>query len=373
MNVPLELEAPQPSRTLDEKERRKKIEERLELMITREILQSNSLTFSRHSYGVIEQRIFLFIRNALVHLFEKYLEKYLQSPEPTLHHSSPFRNGEHITIRIDLNTILTSEHDKNYLKVKQALQRLQDMKIIVRVARKWQSTVLVRSVSMEHNDGFALALLDPIMLQAMFDWELGYTKFNAYASFHLTSRFSPRLLEIISGNTKSITFTISNLKTTLGVEKAYGNNHNFQRKVIDVAKRELDSIGDWSFDYTLMKTGRRFTHITLTPIPPRTAATGLLDKLEINLPDTTLIKFLNGRKFSPRELKSNDQLLSGILNTNLSERIVSHLESKKVRAAIETAQNPKGYIIEIMRNRFQKLTRTGKFTSKSQPPTLIPE
>lgn len=104
--------------------------------------------------------------------------------------------------------------------------------------------------------------------KAALEFSKGYRLVNLPSMLRLKSTYSVILYMLISEHKEPITYSLQVLrKLTRADSKAYDRSNNFCRKVLDSAKKELDSVAPWSFEYatSVQGKGRTVTHITIKP------------------------------------------------------------------------------------------------------------
>ncbi len=90
---------------------------------------------------------------------------------------------------------------------------------------------------------------------------LGYRKYRLDVMFKLKSPYSMRLYEMFSQQDKGtsngfVTIAIETLKDWFDLQGKYNHTGMFIKRVIEVAKNELDEKADYSFNYKLEKSGK---------------------------------------------------------------------------------------------------------------------
>lgn len=97
----------------------------------------------------------------------------------------------------------------------------------------------------------------------------GYIKAQLSYSFQMTSKYSIRLYELLKsweGSKNGIKkFEIDELKKQIdATQKSYNNFAKFNQTVLTIAVREINDITDLHTSYTVIKSGRKVTHIEFT-------------------------------------------------------------------------------------------------------------
>ena len=89
-----------------------------------------------------------------------------------------------------------------------------------------------------------------------------YTSYLLEYILPMKSRYSVLLYELLRSyaNIQIHTFDVEELKVFLGAEK-YERWADFQRKVLDIAMREINDLSDLEVDYQIIKESRRFAKL----------------------------------------------------------------------------------------------------------------
>ena len=74
-----------------------------------------------------------------------------------------------------------------------------------------------------------------------------------------------RMYELMSGQTKPLTYKFEDLKERFGVKDKYKLVGHFKTRVLDIAKKELDECSPYSFNYTEEKEGRKVVGFNFFP------------------------------------------------------------------------------------------------------------
>lgn len=133
-----------------------------------------------------------------------------------------------------------------------------------RIAFQWLSRCVYRdgegTVEIRFHDELKPYLLE---LRSRFT-QLRLDQFFRFRSSY-TIRFFERIEMERGMGREGWTMTVEAMRDWLGIEAgAYKFFGLFRAKVIDVAQRELDTKGDWSFSFQLVKTGSKITGVEFT-------------------------------------------------------------------------------------------------------------
>ena len=152
--------------------------------------------------------------------------------------------------------------EKNTMKLVTRGYRIKEGKDILQVC-------LVSSVRHIKGQGKIELRIDPGMRPYLFNLKREFTKHGLFMAISLQSIYSRRLYEMLCQfkNTGFMRISVDELKDRLCIldpvtgKDKYANWSDFTRKVIEVAKRELDKHTDINFTYTGAKRGRKYTNL----------------------------------------------------------------------------------------------------------------
>jgi len=128
---------------------------------------------------------------------------------------------------------------------------------------------MVSSIRHIKGKGKIAIRIDPEVRPYLFDLKANFTKHGFLVAMSLQSMYSRRLYEMLSQfkSTGIMRIKVDELKDRLCIldlktsKDKYPNWTDFARKVLEVAKKELDQHADISFTYVAKKQGRKFTNL----------------------------------------------------------------------------------------------------------------
>ena len=152
------------------------------------------------------------------------------------------------------------------------------------------------------------------------------------------------------------------------IENKYERVNDFFRKVIDVAKKEMDAKSPYSFDYKPIKKGRAITSIMFYPIAkPENNDAELAEKkakkqvsLYWDLDKITIQYLKENYLFTDTEIKNNLTVFKDAQN---EIDFMYFLSENRIKA--EKKGNPKGWIINAIKK--QLGGKVQKTTPKTAP------
>jgi plasmid replication initiation protein len=128
---------------------------------------------------------------------------------------------------------------------------------------------MVSSIKHIKGKGKIAIRIDPEVRPYLFDLKANFTKHGLFVAMSLQSMYSRRIYEMLCQfkNTGVMRIKVDELKdrmcildSKIGKDK-YPNWTDFARKVLEVARKELDQHAEISFTYEAKKQGRKFTDL----------------------------------------------------------------------------------------------------------------
>ena len=258
----------------------------------------------------------------------------------------------------EVKSILMGETDKNHTRVKKAFRTLQT-KIFEFDNKEEQDYFAIPFITgLRITRGVATFRMSELIYKAFVDYTKGYRKFEFELSLSMSSGYSMRLYELISGQIEPLTFEIKHLKQIFKLENNYKRVNDFIRYVIEPAKKELDEKSPYTFNYKTNKKGRAYHSITFIPIYQPQFRNDDLERKELQKQvspgmilgrqSTDYLK--HSFDFTTAEIKQNIEIF-----TQASKKfdLIEFLSKVKPRA--NRANNPKGYVIASIKSQLKKI------------------
>ena len=314
----------------------------------KEIIQSYILTAAKYDFSVYEKRILY----RIIELMSEYTKgKKLDCQ----YHIQESLFGD-VDIQMPTSAFLKDEKDQNYSIVKKALMdlNLKRVQFVDEERKKWYLFNIIERPVAHMKQGFVSFRIHPIMAAAFMDFSMGHRKFELKTSMQFESVYAMRFYELMSGQSKPITFGIDKLKEMFKLEEKYKRVNDFFKYVIDPAKRELDKYSPFSFEYKINKEGKKYKSITFYPVnipknqDPNIIKSNALKKISLRWSISKEIESYIKENFgiTTKELESHKELLE-IANKQLD--LLGLLTEKK--RYISDAKSPMGYIVAMLRER----------------------
>lgn len=323
----------------------------------KDLIQSYILTTAKYDYTVYEKRI-------LYRIIE-LMQEYTKGKKLNERYSISKTMFDDIDVVMPTSAFLKDEKDNNYTRTKNALISLNKKIIQYEDKESWGAFNLIeRPVIHKIGDNISFRI-SPTIAKAFLDFSKGFSKYELETAMSFKSEYSMRFYELLSGQTKPISYSIDNLKIMFKVEDKYKLTANFINKVIKPAKKELDTKAPYSFEYTPIKTGRAITAIKFYPVyQPQNRDMKIEAKklqksssLRWDLDRLTINYLLENYFFTEDEIQNNRELFVSAQNS--SEFDLLYFLSEQRRNA-ETKKNPKGWIINVIKKQLTQSTPVQK-------------
>ena len=157
---------------------------------------------------------------------------------------------------------------EQYKQVHDTAERLMNKVITI---RNWEDTGYLTTAFLASaettDDGKYVEIevskkLKPYLLEL----EGCFTRYELQNILQLESGYSIRFYELLKQwfKARKKEFEVDELKEFLGIQGKYDRFDNFERRVLKVAKKEINKHTDIHIDYEKIKRGRRITHIAFS-------------------------------------------------------------------------------------------------------------
>lgn len=244
--------------------------------VSKEVIQSYLLTMSSRNWGIYAERMLL----RLVEMAQKDIKmldfrsgKDICAHEPSFDYPGLLRlPGGDMVVSIPVKDLLPSKDYTNYEFVREAVEQLQRQ--ILRwespkldahgkpildkkgeIVRKWTSVQLIGKASGVTCVGSNITVrVDVDVWRAMVEFSKGFRAYDLDVALRLKSRYSLRFYQMMSRQTSPLVFSVEDLKRSFSLSEKYSRFDQFLRYVIVPAKKELDRVSPYSFNYELVRS-----------------------------------------------------------------------------------------------------------------------
>ena len=272
----------------------------------------------------------------------------------------PVQLGREITL--STSSILKNEKDENYAIAKKAFLSLCEKIIVYEDENYWTATPIITKPKISKKEGTVTFLVFDEIWKCILDFTKGYRKFELITAMKFKSVYAMRFYELMSGQTKPLFVPLEGndgLRERFGLQGKYKLTTDFKRKVLDVAKKELDEYSPYSFVAKEEKAGKKVIGWTLFPVffedreDPALQEQARMAKVTARLQlDGNVYDYLrHSFEFKSDEINKNKKTL--IEGQNRIPDFIGFL-AELVKGA-RTAKNPKGYVINAIKIKLKEI------------------
>ena len=229
------------------------------------VVQSYMLTAARYDFSVYEKRILY----RLVELAQAELSgSRMVNLVGTSVETNIFGDKD---IKMPVRCILANEEDKNYALAKKAFKAMSNRTIEQTKGNVWYLDHMLERVRVNMGTGIAKFRVSPDVWNIILDFTKGYRKYELKTTMQFKSVYSMRFYELLSGQTRPLTYAIDELRKMLCIDKKFKAISDLERYVLEVAKKELDESSPYSFTWERQevssrgRNGKKVVGYTLTP------------------------------------------------------------------------------------------------------------
>lgn len=317
----------------------------------KDIIQSYLLTIAKYDFNVYEKRIMY----RLIEAMQSEI-KGKKIGTKIIIQKNLFEDR---VVTMPLNAFL-KDGDEHYTEIKKALLSLRNKTIEYEDDKIWKPVGIIEK-PVFYKKGHIQFELPIEIYNALLNFSKGFRKIELAKAMQFKSVYSMRFYELMSNQTRPIVFTIKDLKIMFRVEDKYKENYDFIRKCVKVAKKELDALSPYSFEFEELKTGREITALKFHPVKIVTNRDEDLEtrtlKQRIGLSSLMrpLVKkyLVENFFFNEQEIRNNLDLFKAC-----DDRFDLMAELSLLRRKCESARNPKGYLIGALKKKVEKALET---------------
>lgn len=171
----------------------------------------------------------------------------------------------------DVSEFMNLSSNAVYDQIKTASRNLRNKEILIenideKGKKSFLATGLFSSAKYKEGEGYLEIRIDPDLkpyLLAINGKETPFTKYLIKNILKLNSSHAIRIYELLKQceGMKKRKFEIDKLKELLGIANEYDRFYDFEKRVLSVAKKEINDKTDIFITYKKIKTGRRISHI----------------------------------------------------------------------------------------------------------------
>lgn len=320
----------------------------------KQVFQSYILTTAKYDFSPYEKRIMY----RLIVLAQKEIEGV--KLKDNLRKITPTTFGREITMPV--SDILKDEQDKNYAIAKAAFKSLSEKHIEYENEETWSYTPIITAPEIKKNSGFVKFYVFDKIWRCLLDFTKGFRKYELITAMKFKSVYSMRFYELMSGQIKPLFVPLEGsdgLRERFGLQGKYEKVNDFRRKVIDVAKAELDESSPYSFVAKEEKAGKKIIGWTLYPVfyedreDPALQEQARMAKVTARLQlDDEVYNYLKfSYKFDSKEINRNKKTL--VDGQNRIPNFIDFLAGLKGGA--REARSEKAYVIGAIKTKLKEI------------------
>lgn len=218
----------------------------------KQVFQSYVLTTAKYDFSPYEKRIMY----RLIELAQKEIEGI--KLKDNLRKIAPTNFGREITMPV--SDIQKDEQDKHYTIAKAAFRSLSEKHIEYEDDEVWSYTPIITAPEIKKNSGSVKFYVFDNIWRCLLDFTKGFKKYELITAMKFKSAYAMRFYELMSGQTKPLFVPLEGpdgLRERFYLQGKYEKVNDFRRKVIDVAKKELDESSPYSFVAKEEKAGKK--------------------------------------------------------------------------------------------------------------------
>lgn len=311
----------------------------------RQIIQSYILTTAKYEFSTYEKRILTSLITKLQPLLEG---KKLKGQVELCKAEKDLWGDYHF--ELPLSFFMTQE-DTNFERYKEAITALNEKKMEYEDEEVWRIIRIIDTPQFFKRKRVVKFTLADQLVTAFLNYSRGFSKYSLSVSLGLKSIYAVRLYELMANQRQPLTFRISKLKEMFDVTDKYNTNFNFIQRVIVQAKKELDEVANWSFNFEPIKKGKRFESIKLIPIHYPEREPQEIDRAEAVrrlgaswfVSDTQIRNTLKKQcGFTDREIKNNAGTIQAFCKLFQDKSLQKFTE---IWERAKQKNNPKAYFI----------------------------
>lgn len=326
-------------------------------LINKDLIQSYTMTASRFNFGIYSQRLLVRICEAT----QSYLAGRRLGSDDRRHLVE--EKDEVVKLRIPVKDVLPVGDRTNYTAAKEQIKALQSQTLEYEDSSVWYSTVFLNSVKFIKGESIIELVISSEVWYALMDFSRGFTRYELAVAFRLKSAYSLRFYQIISNNTRPISYDYDDLVNMLGLKGRYRKPSDFRKRVIEPVKKELDSCSPWTFTFEEISRSRNgrgrnaIVGFVFKPVYQSKYRDPELQQRELSkgvscsglipggLSRETKDYMMNTLEFSFKEIQNNLYLLDRAADSFDLDDFLRTIAPRALRT-----ENPKGYVINAVKS-----------------------
>lgn len=328
----------------------------------KEVLQSYIITTAKYDFSIYEKRILY--RQVEI---EQELLLGQQIRPGAFVETSIFKDKQYT---IPVKWLLNGDDDKNHSRIRKAFKSLMSKIIEYETPITIEGFPLIQRFKIDKKGETVTWQVPMEIVDVIVNFAKGFRKYELKTAMQFESVYTMRFYELLSGQKTPLTYIIEQLKSMFKIEGKYKLTADFIRYVIEPAKKELDKKSPYSFDYKINKQGRKFHSVTFYPTFKPEYRDEILEQRELqkqislqwDLPREIIQYLKEVYLFDNKEINQHRDLFKQA-EKDLDILVIL----AKAKRYAETAKNPKGYAISVLKKELAKLGEKEKVAETKTP------
>lgn len=307
---------------------------------TLQVRQHNAITNARYEYSEMQLDIFLFLLSRL---------RKSQS------------DGTYEVSVTEMSTLTGKKY--NYQQLRLATEGMGGRMFEIpdetdKKGRKvWRQMWMFSRIDYVEGTGIIEIEFTPTIQPYLFDLKDTFTSFQLYVALRLGSKHAKRIYALCSQwKDKGATpkYEIDEFKRMIGLlngkgDEEYTKVSMFKSRVLDIAVRQINEHSDLEIDYTLLKKGRSFKHVTFTVKPnPLTVVVPLATespKPGAALSGVSDTQYQNARLLLEKWNIKRSDVVNQIMNSSHLIQEVNKFAYELQTGKVKVEKNVAGYLL----------------------------
>ena len=213
------------------------------------VSKANKIIEARYKLNLIEQKLILF---AISQLDSIHQEEF---------------NIQRFSIKVLSEAIGEQEH--RYSEIRKVVRALRKKELIIHTEDKEIITGWLSSITFEKNTGMIELEFSKKLMPFLLKLRSAFKSYKFENIVKMNSIYAIRIYEMLKqwDCKRNIEISIDELRKRLKIENEYSRFTDFEKRVLKVAKAEINSHSDIHMDYEKIKEGRKITKIKFTIEP----------------------------------------------------------------------------------------------------------
>ena len=331
----------------------------------KDVFQSYILTMAKYDFSVYEKRILY----RLVEMAQKDLQgiKFRDN----MHQLEPTMFGD-VDITLPVRDILRNEDDNNYTTAKKAFKSLANKGLEYEDADTWLFTHIIEHPEIKKGTGVVTFRVYREIWRCIENFSKGYRKFELGVTMNFKSVYAMRFYEFLSGQTQPMTYVnekFQELCDRFKLSQRMRKHDAFEKKVLNIAKSELDTSAPYTFTYERVtvpsrgRNGEKVIGYTFYPhyqpknrdtqleqrelaakvTPMRAIKTEIRDYLMFNL------------SWDKEAIAKNKETLMTAQDLMSTEQLIKFLQDKYHETRLQDMRRPIGYMVNSLKGKIKDL------------------